>query len=302
VFSEYRVRDAFSGADTEAAIGLRNNWKLADGLRLTTSLERVHVLNGLKTNESEALALGLDYTAPKLWKATARLELRKATTSESVFSTLGLAAKLNRDWTLLTRNSLAVTRNIGSLSGERLQDRLQAGIAYRDTATDIWNGLARIEHRHERDSTQAIAPVNRDVEIAAINANYQPVEPLLLSARAAAKWVTDRSAGLASYSNAQLLGGRATYDVTHRWDVGVTSNVLLAAGARTRQYGMGAEVGYLVTGNLWLSAGYNVFGFRDADLAGTDYTNRGVFLRLRYKFDEDLLSGAAFRAAVTGNH
>ncbi len=302
VFSEYRVRDAFSGADTEAAIGLRNNWKLADGLRLTTSLERVHVLNGLKTNESEALALGLDYTAPKLWKATARLELRKATTSESVFSTLGLAAKLNLDWTLLTRNSLAVTRNIGSLSGERLQDRLQAGIAYRDTATDIWNGLARIEHRHERDSTQAIAPVNRDVEIAAINANYQPVEPLLLSARAAAKWVTDRSAGLASYSNAQLLGGRATYDVTHRWDVGVTSNVLLAAGARTRQYGMGAEVGYLVTGNLWLSAGYNVFGFRDADLAGTDYTNRGVFLRLRYKFDEDLLSGAAFRAAVTGNH
>ncbi len=302
VFSEYRVRDAFSGADTEAAIGLRNNWKVADGLRMTTSLERVHVLNGLKTNESEALALGLDYTAPKLWKATSRLELRKATTSESLFSTLGLAAKLTPDWTILTRNSLAVTRNIGSLAGERLQDRLQAGIAYRDTATDIWNGLARIEHRHERDSTQALASVNRDVEMAALNANYQPVEPLLLSARAAAKWVTDRSAGLASYSNAQLLGGRATYDLTHRWDVGIIANVLLAAGARTRQYGMGMEIGYLVTGNLWLSAGYNVFGFRDADLAGTDYTNRGAFLRLRYKFDEDLLSGAAFRAAVTGNH
>ena len=302
VFSEYRVRDAFSGADTEAAIGLRNNWTVAKGLRLTTSLERVHVLNGLKTNESEALALGLDYTAPKTWKGTSRLELRKATTSESLFSTLGLAAKLDRDWTLLTRNSLAITRNIGSLSGERLQDRLQAGIAYRDTATDVWNALARIEHRHERDSTVAIAPVNRDVELAALNGNYQPIEPLILAVRAAAKWVTDRSAGLATKSAAQLVGGRATYDLTHRWDMGLIGNVLLATGARTRQYGVGAEVGYLVTGNLWLSAGYNVFGFRDADLAGTDYTNRGVFLRLRYKFDEDLLSGAPFRAAATGNH
>ena len=308
LFSEYRVRDAFNGADTEAAIGLRNNWKLADGLRITTSAERVHVLNGLQTNESEAVALGVDYTAPKLWKGTSRFEVRKATTSESLFSTVGLAAKLNRDWTLLTRNSLAITRNIGSLSGERLQDRLQAGVAYRDTDTDVWNGLARIEHRHERDSTLssgvagALAPANRDVELAAVNANYQPVEPLLLSVRAAAKWVTDRSSGLATFSSAQLLGGRVTYDLTHRWDVGFTSNVLLAGAARTRQYGAGAEVGYLVTGNLWLSAGYNVFGFRDADLAGTDYTNRGIFLRLRYKFDEDLLSGAAFRAEATGTH
>ena len=47
-------------------------------------------------------------------------------------------------------------------------------------------------------------------------------------------------------------------------------------------------MGYLLTSNLWLSAGYNVFGFKDDDLAGADYTNRGAFVRLRFKFDEDV--------------
>ena len=32
-FSEYRARDAFSGREAEAAIGLRNRWQLAPGVR-----------------------------------------------------------------------------------------------------------------------------------------------------------------------------------------------------------------------------------------------------------------------------
>ena len=59
-------------------------------------------------------------------------------------------------------------------------------------------------------------------------------------------------------------------------------------GMSNRKGGMGLEVGYMVQENLWLSAGYNFFGFKDKDLAGTDYTDRGVYLRMRYKFDETL--------------
>jgi hypothetical protein len=44
----------------------------------------------------------------------------------------------------------------------------------------------------------------------------------------------------------------------------------------------------MVMENLWLSAGYNWFGYKDQDLTGGDYTNKGAFVRLRYKFDEDL--------------
>ena len=56
-----------------------------------------------------------------------------------------------------------------------------------------------------------------------------------------------------------------------------------------RQSANGLELGYLVRQNLWLSLGYNRSGFAaDADLAGYEYTQSGVYLRLRFKFDENL--------------
>ena len=44
--------------------------------------------------------------------------------------------------------------------------------------------------------------------------------------------------------------------------------------------------------NLWIGIGWNVFGFADKDLNAQHYTNAGVYLRLRWKFDEALLRRA----------
>src|SRR6185436_11903178 len=46
LFSEYRIRDAMSGGDAEAALGLRNLWSIAPGVKMGTTLERVHSLSG----------------------------------------------------------------------------------------------------------------------------------------------------------------------------------------------------------------------------------------------------------------
>jgi hypothetical protein len=48
------------------------------------------------------------------------------------------------------------------------------------------------------------------------------------------------------------------------------------------------EAGYQLTTNVWLSSGYNWNGFDNADLSGTEYHNRGAYLRLRVKFNEML--------------
>jgi len=74
-----------------------------------------------------------------------------------------------------------------------------------------------------------------------------------------------------------------------RWDVGLAASGLFGERLSSRQYALGLEVGYRLATNLWLSAGYNVFGYHDEDLAAGDYTNKGAYLRLRYKFDESLL-------------
>ncbi len=290
LFSEYRVRDAISGGDAEAAIGLRNSWTVAEGLKLQTGFERVHTLAGIGTGESTALTGGLEYTANPLWKGSTRLELREGQSQDSILSTIALASKLNRDWTVLGRNTFSLLKNKGQAKGENKQERLQLGLAYRDTDSDTWNALGRIEHRTESDTTQPDIVLKRSVEMISLHANWQPRRPFTFSARYAAKWVNENSNGLASKNNTQLVAGRAVWEISPRWDVSLNASTLLGRGAAAKQYGLGAELGFMVMENLWLSAGYNWFGYKDQDLTASDYTNKGVFLRLRYKFDEDLFA------------
>jgi hypothetical protein len=82
------------------------------------------------------------------------------------------------------------------------------------------------------------------------------------------------------------VGARATWEFAKRWDVGLVSSALFGDSSASRQYGVGLELGYLAATNLWVSAGFNFTGYRDADLAGADYTAKGPYVRVRYKFDE----------------
>lgn len=50
------------------------------------------------------------------------------------------------------------------------------------------------------------------------------------------------------------------------------------------------EVGYLAFKNMWLAVGYNVKGFSAPDLAGEAYTRRGLYARMRFKFDENVFN------------
>ena len=292
VFSEYRVRDAISGGDAEAALGLRNTWTLREGLKLQTGFERVHALSGPGTSESAAVTLGVDYTANPLWKGSTRFEVRSGKTSDSILATAAVAAKMSRDWTLLGRNTFSRIENKGTTNGTNQQERLQVGMAYRDTDTDTWNALGRVEHRVENDSTQANLALKRTVELLSIQGNWQPRRPFIFSGRYAAKWVNEKSNGFASRNGAQLLAGRALWEFAPRLDLGLNVSTMFANGAQSKQFGLGVELGYMVMENLWLSGGVNFFGYRDDDLASGEYTNKGVFVRLRYKFDEDIFGSS----------
>ncbi len=297
IFSEYRIRDAISGGDAEAALGLRNLWTLADGLQLHTGFERVHAISGKGDAESTAATFGLEYTANPLWKGSTRLELRTSPNSDSVLSTVAGAAKISRDWTFLGRNTYSLLKNKGQSVGENEQDRMQLGLAYRDTDSDTWNALGRIEHRAESDSTQVGIELKRTVELVSIHANWQPRRPFTFSGRYAAKWVAEKSNGLATRNSAHLISGRAIWDIAPRWDVSIAASTLLGRGTQSRHYGFGVELGFMVMENLWVSGGYNFFGYRDDDLVSGEYTNKGAFVRLRYKFDEDLFASKPTRHA-----
>ncbi len=286
VFSEYRVGNAMSSREAEAAIGLRNRWTLADGLRANTSLEKVDALSGSGETESTAIAGSLDYTRNPLWKGTTRLELRRTESSDTLFSTFGLGWQFADDWALLAKNVLAVT-DYDNAQADRLQERLRVGVAYRDNATNLVNALARYEFRRETGTAEIGAA--RTVHMLSIHANRQIAPEIVISGEYATKYSLETVDGEIIRGHAHLVAGRITRDFGKRWDMGLAVRNLFSGEFSANQYGFGVEAGYLVMDNLWVSAGYNVVGFYDKDLSADEYTREGAFIRMRFKFDEILL-------------
>lgn len=284
VFSEYRIADAMSGREAQAAIGLRNGWQLTRGVRVHTTAERIEALDGASESETSSVTGALEYTRNPLWKSTARLELRDASTGDGLLSTFGLASKLSEDWTFLGRNAYALTRNDGQ--DNRVQERLQFGFAYRDSTTNRMNGLWRYELKTE-DGVEI--DLKRIVHIFSTHMDYQYAAHTVVRAQYSAKLAEESTIDGKFNTRAQLVGGRITRDLGSRFDAGMHVRALMGESFSTGQGGVGAEVGFLMVNNLWLSAGYNVMGFRDDDLAADEYTRRGAYLRMRFKFDESLL-------------
>ena len=281
IYSEYRLRDASAGREVQSALGLRNGWRISEGLRLVTNVERLNTSSGAAT----AAGIGAEYTASELWKGSGRFEWRQDATNTNYLLTIGAARKLDRNWTLLARDYLNLIDPKGA-GANRRQNQLQVGFAYRPVDNNQFDALGLYERKSDNDPG---AGVRSSTDIVSLRANYHPSRVWWLSGRYAAKRVNELLLGTINDSyHAQLFGTRVTYDITNRWSVGVLGTVLVGKGG-ARQYAYGAEVGYVVMDNLWVTLGYNFRGFSDSDLTGSDYTNRGWVLGVRYKFDEDLL-------------
>ncbi len=288
LFSEYRIRDGLSAREAEAALGLRNRWMVREGLRLSTSFEKIKSLSGQNTsNESTAASIGVEYLQNPDWKATGRLEKRWSDSGDTLLNALGFAYKLNDDLTLLVKNIYNLSES--SQSGDRLQDRFQIGMAYRDFDNTRLDGLAKLEYR--LDDNQAFAdPIKSSAYIASMHVNYHPARRLTLSGQYAAKYRIQQMSGLESRGVTQLLAGRALYDLNERWDAGLNVGTLWSNQSAGQRHLLGAEVGYLVAANLWVSAGYNFIRYQDDDLVDADTTQKGAYVRVRFKFDEDLFN------------
>lgn len=291
LFSEYRLRSAIPGRESEAAVGLRNLWPLRPGLAFSTALERVQVFDG-SHRDATAAAFGVESTRREQAKASARFEYRTDEAADTWLSTLAYTRKLSRDWSLLARNLYSLSEGEDPALGELMQNRGIVGLAWRETDRNLWNALLRYEVKLERDTGTA-DPFERTAHVISMHANYHPRRPLTLAAQLAAKQVDEtfgRGAGsIDDEFRAWLVGGRVIYDLTERWDLGLHASSLMSSGSR--QYGIGLETGYALIDNLWLSVGFNFLGFSDDDLVDSDYTARGAYLRLRYKFDEKLFRG-----------
>jgi uncharacterized repeat protein (TIGR01451 family) len=327
VYNEYRLADTLDGRAAQAATGVRNTLKLTDRLRLTGGLEHTRQMGGYDNHansgngyagglgQSTAITGGLEYLDDRV-KASGIVEGRKGDDADTRLVSAGVGYKIDPSWSLLARSVVSDSEGQGSNAGnERHLQRHQVGVAYRPVDTDRWNALARYEHRSERivgagntagalsggsvfgaDYGNASLPGTTSADIVSAHLNFNPERGHVVTARYAAKVSRADDGELASRYWAHLLQGRYTQDLNRDWDVGLQAGLLYGKGGALQRTA-GIELGYQLTKDLWVSAGYNVVGLRDRDLTANEYTSKGAYIRLRFKFDETGLGFAPAGAA-----
>lgn len=313
VYNEYRLADALDGRTGQAAMGVRNSFKVSDQWRLTAGIERTKAIGSSNAGivglgNSTAIVTGAEYLTERV-KASGILEARHGDDSNTYLSSMGVGYKIDTDWSLLARSIISDTQGQGSNAGnDRMLSRQQIGVAYRPVNEDRWNALARYEHKTEKVSGSgtvagaisgnafgggANLPGNYSANIVSAHVNYNPERGTYITGRYAAKVSSMDDGMLRSSYWAQLVLGRYTRDLNKDWDLGVQAGLLYGKGGALQKTA-GVEVGYQAAKDLWLSAGYNVVGLSDRDLTAGEYTSKGVYLRLRFKFDE---TGLGFPSA-----
>ncbi|MEO8999385.1 MAG: hypothetical protein ABI227_10195 [Rhodanobacter sp.] len=99
------------------------------------------------------------------------------------------------------------------------------------------------------------------------------------------------SGNYAGYTD--LIGSEFRYDVSEHWDVGVIASRMHSYRSGVSSSSLGLETGWDVGTNMWLSVGYNFKGYYDQDFTAAHYTAKGMFLRFRFKFDQDTVKSMA---------
>jgi len=85
------------------------------------------------------------------------------------------------------------------------------------------------------------------------------------------------------------LAGEWRHQFSKRWDIGAHGRELIIDQGENHQNSYGLSLGFRPVKNFWTSLGYNFEGFVDNDFAAANYTAQGVYLKLRFKADQDSL-------------
>ncbi|MEJ1167111.1 hypothetical protein V9K97_25730 [Variovorax sp. CCNWLW186] len=324
IYNEYRLADSVDGRSAQAAMGVRNTFKLTDRFSLTGGLEHTRQMGGYTNSansgtgyagglgESTAVTAGVEYLTDN-YKLSGILEGRKGDDANTRLFSAGFGYKISPAWSLLARSVVSDSEGQGTNSGnERHLQRHQIGLAYRPVDSDTWNALMRYERRSERivgngnaagaltggsafgsGFGNATLPGSTSADILSAHLNYNPERGSVLSARYAGKISRTDDGFLASSYWAHLLHARYTRDLDKDWDFGIQAGLLYGKGG-SLQKTAGVELGYQMAKDLWISAGYNFVGLHDRDLTANEYTSKGAYIRLRFKFDE---TGLGFPSA-----
>ncbi len=286
-----------SGRRLGASIGLDQNvqlsekWSMSAGVRerriLEADAEFVEVapdaaVSPIEVNEDFRSAyLGAAYR-DDVMSGSARLEGRQSSAGDSYIGSAAVARELSEELSLAGALRTVFNETDEAPNATSRQADLRLGAAWRPRDEDmiVFN---RFDFGHSKDVTgQTTTKIVNNVAV-----NTQISDRWQLTGNWGAKHVRSDVAGQTLKNNTHLLGAETRYDLTPNLDLGFRAQMMTSSGADSTSYSYGPSVGLNPAKNVWLSAGYNVQGFKDDDFEAAEYSRRGFYLQMRVKFDQN---------------
>ncbi|MDO6415806.1 hypothetical protein Q4F19_15550 [Sphingomonas sp. BIUV-7] len=253
-----------------------------------------------------AVTMGANYRA-RLWSWNGRLEVRRSDAGNRIGLTSNVLRSLGEGRTLAGAvRWYQVKQDGGATAAYATAD---VSLAWRPLDSR-WSILERLTARNERadagftDRNVLGVPAYgggyqatlRFINNVAVNYRSGPegqghgIEATLYYG---VKWVRG-SFGADDYSGLiDVIGFDLRRDLGRKFDVGVQGSTQHAWERKSIAFSGGPTVGVSPATNVWITAGYNVAGFRDRDFSKDRYTRSGPYLTMRLKFDQRTIGDAA---------
>ena len=311
----YAVLSGVSGVTGQGAIGLNHRIVLSPGLKINLGYERIfgdifaYTAAGqqfaqpyavgqssasLGVTSGDSYSVGVDYTDNPDFKASARFERRNSDLGNNTVWSAGAAGKISPAVTALVRFQQANASN-QLLTGLGDTSNVKVGLAYRDPNSDKFNMLFRYEYRQNPGVTPTTllfgSGTGGKVHLASVEAIYAPNFRWEFFGKYALRNTQSFSArDLVGTNFISLTQLRATYRLGYNWDLGGEARWIGQSLTGFNETGFLLEVGYYLTPNLRVAAGYS-FGDinNDRDFDGSR-SQGGFYAALSFKVNE-LFSG-----------
>ncbi|OQX83167.1 MAG: hypothetical protein B6D63_06650, partial [Candidatus Latescibacteria bacterium 4484_7] len=170
----------------------------------------------------------------------------------------------------------------------RIKGSWTAAFATRPRSSDRLAVFSLLKGAYEHNSPAHPDAVDKDV-LLSIEVNYAFSPDWQVQGKVAGKWAKKTFKEFTNGSSTYLYEGELIRAIGSKWDVRLKGRFVHQIETRSLRFGSGIEIGRVAAEGLWLGVGYDCSGQRDSLTPENEFTSRGLYVRMRYKFTEKIL-------------
>jgi len=295
VSGRYSILGGFEGMRGEGALGIRHGWTVLPGLRVNLAYEHIFrsIFDGtargpqfaqpfavgqtssrLGLGSGDTFSAGFEYTANPDLRASARVEHRSSNRGDNTAITASLLGKITPSLTGLVnfQQNNAANQLLDDDIGNRIT--LRTGLAYRNPNSDRFNALFRYEFRqnpaHTPESLLFGSNTDSTEHAFGLEAVFSPSWQWEFYGKYLFRTNDAQIADDFEFSNTTSLGQfRTSYRLGYQWDLTGEVRWIHQTETEFDELGLLAELGYYVTPELRVAAGYSFGRTDDYDFSGS---------------------------------